>query len=140
MTVKELLSEVQKAAHQAKERRHRFMVFLCSSLEPRTFKLIKKILKAYCEVAGERELIIVGRSKFVEMAEEYFKKSSRKKKNAKNRVKIIHYRDSPNILGETHQSLLIDLTEGFHPNDLGIIIETVEEGGIIIAVSPRPEE
>ena len=141
MTVKELLSEVQKAAHHAKERRHRFMVFLCSSLEPRTFKLIKKILKAYYEVAGERELIVVGRSKFVEMAEEYFKKSSKKKKNTtKNRVKIIHYKDSPDILGETHQSLLIDLTEGFHPNDLGIVIETVEEGGIIIAVSPKPEE
>ncbi len=140
MTVKELLSEVQKAASQAKEKRHRFVVFVCtSSLEPRIFKLIKKILNAYQEVVGERELLVAGRSKFVEIAEEYFVRKERKnKKKGAKKVKIIHYKDSPSVLGETHQSLVIDLTEGFHPNDLGIIVETIEEGGIIIAVSPKP--
>ena len=137
MTVKELLSEVQKAAYHAKENGYRFIVFVCtSSLEPRTFKLTKKILKAYKEVVDERELLIVGRSKFIEMAKEYFSK----KKNSVKAVKVIHYRDTPTLLGETHQSLLIDLTEGFHPNDLGIIIETIEKGGIIIAVSPKVDE
>ncbi len=130
MTIKEMLSEVQNAASQAIDKRHRFMLFICtSSLEPRIFRLVKKVLKAYWEVAGERKLLVVGRSKFTEMAEEFFKNA-----------KVIHYKDTPTVLGETHQSLLIDLTEGFHPNDLGIVVETVEEGGIIIAISPKLEE
>ncbi len=130
MTIKEMLSEVQNAASQAIDKRHRFMLFICtSSLEPRIFRLVKKALKAYWEVAGERKLLVVGRSKFTEMAEEFFKNA-----------KVIHYKDTPTVLGETHQSLLIDLTEGFHPNDLGIVVETVEEGGIIIAISPKLEE
>ncbi len=130
MTIKEMLSEVQNAASQAIDKRHRFMLFICtSSLEPRIFRLVKKVLKAYWEVAGERKLLVVGRSKFTEMAEEFFKNA-----------KVIHYKDTPTVLGETHQSLLIDLTEGFHPNDLGIVVETVEEGGILIAVSPKLEE
>ncbi len=130
MTIKEMLSEVQNAASQAIDKRHRFMLFICtSSLEPRIFRLVKKVLKAYWEVVGERKLLVVGRSKFTEMAEEFFKNA-----------KVIHYKDTPTVLGETHQSLLIDLTEGFHPNDLGIVVETVEEGGIIIAISPKLEE
>ncbi len=135
MTVKELLSEVQKVASEAKERRHRFVVFICSSsLEPRIFRLTKKVLKAYWDVVGERELLIAGRSKFIEMANELLLKA----KKTKLKAKVIHYKESPSVLGETHQSLLIDLTEGFHPNDLGVIVETIEEGGIIIAISPKP--
>ncbi len=133
MTVKKLLDEIQKAALKAKESRHRFMVILCTKyLEPRIFRLVKKVFNSYQDVLGERELLVVGRSKFTEMAEEFLKK--------KNNIKIIHYKDTQSVLGETHQSLLIDFTEGFHPNDLGIVVETVEEGGLIVAVSPKPED
>jgi len=128
MTVKALLTEVQNAARIATQYRHRFMVMLCCpELEGRIFKLARRIFHSYREVAGNRDVLIVGRSKFLEMAKEYFN------------GKLIHYKESPSILGETYPSLLLDLTEGFHPNDLGIIVETIAEGGMIVSISPYPK-
>jgi tRNA(Met) cytidine acetyltransferase len=69
-------------------------------------------------------LLVVGRSSFLEIAENHFS------------GRFIHYKDSYAVLGETYSSLILDLTEGFHPNDLGIIVETIAEGGIIIAIAP----
>ncbi|MET1123633.1 MAG: tRNA(Met) cytidine acetyltransferase TmcA [Archaeoglobaceae archaeon] len=126
MTVRELLMEVSEAARIASENRHRFMVILCSSeLNDRLMKLAKRVYNRYRkEVGGDERLLVAGRSQFLELAEKYFSGN------------FVHYRESQSVLGETYSSLLIDFTEGFHPNDLGIIIETVAEGGIIIAFSP----
>ncbi len=126
MTVRSLMSAISEAAEIAKRNRHRFMVFLCTK-EPsdRVFKLAKKVYKTYRKSGGgEENLLVAGRSYFLEMAQKYFD------------GKFVHYRDSQSVLGETYSSLVIDFTEGFHPNDLGIIIETIAEGGIIIAISP----
>lgn len=128
MTVRYLLSEVTKAADIAAKNRHRFMVILCSEkLDDRLFKLAKRVYKKYVKEARKNKLLIAGRSQFLELAEKYFE------------GKLLHYKDSPEVLGQTYSSLLIDFSKGFHPNDLGIIIETVEEGGIIIAFSPPVE-
>lgn len=128
MTVRHLLSEVTKAADIAAKNRHRFMVILCSEkLDDRLFKLAKRVYKKYVKEARKNKLLIAGRSQFLELAEKYFE------------GKLLHYKDSPEVLGQTYSSLLIDFSKGFHPNDLGIIIETVEEGGIIIAFSPPVE-
>ncbi len=128
MTVKALLAEVQNAASIAIKNRHRFMVMICcSELEGKIFKLARRVFRRYREVAGDRDLIVVGRSRFLEMAEEYFN------------GKFVHYRESSSILGETYSSLLLDLTEGFHPNDLGVIVETISEGGMIVAIGPHTE-
>ncbi len=126
MTVRGLLAEVAEAARIASKHRHRFMVFLCSKeLSERLMKLAKKVYRRYRkEIGGEENLLIAGRSQFLELAEKHFD------------GRLIHYRESQSVLGETYSSLLIDFTEGFHPNDLGIIIETIAEGGIIIALSP----
>ncbi len=126
MTVKSLISEVTHATEVAIKNRHRFMVFLCSKeLTERVFKLARKVYKAHTKIrGGDENLLIVGRSKFLDSAKNFFN------------GKFIHYKESTSVLGETYSSLIIDLTEGFHPNDLGIIIETIAEGGIIIAFSP----
>ncbi len=127
MTIRSLMSEVKKATESAVKNRHRFMVMICSrDLNEDVFKLASKVYKKYKDIAKREEenLLIVGRSSFLRIAEEFFD------------GKFIHYRDSPSVLGETYSSLIIDFTEGFHPNDLGIIIETIAEGGIIIAISP----
>lgn len=52
---------------------------------------------------------------------------------------LIHWKDSALVLGRTFSSLIMDFSEGFHPNDLGIVVETVEEGGAIVAISPPLE-
>ncbi len=126
MTVRSLMSEVAEAANTASKYRHRFMVFLCTKeVKERVFKLARKVYKTYKGVVkGEDNLLVAGRSAFLEFAEKYFD------------GKFIHYKESQSVLGETYSSLIIDFTEGFHPNDLGIIIETIAEGGIIIAISP----
>ena len=127
MTVKKLLEEVQKACQIAVENRHRYGVFLCSKeLNDRLLKMAKRVYKTHLKTIGRKEdnLLIVGRSFFLELAEKYFE------------GRFLHYRESHSVLGETYDSLIIDLTEGFHPNDLGIIVETIREGGIIIALSP----
>ncbi len=130
MISKALISEIEKASRIASENRHRFMVILCSSkLNEKTFKIVRKIYDVYRKNSSKDEnLLIAGRSLFLELAENFFE------------GKFVHYKDSLSVLGETYSSLILDFTEGFHPNDLGIIIETVGEGGIIIAVSPKLEK
>lgn len=130
MTIRSLMSEVEKATKTAVENRHRFMVMLCSKeLSENVLKLASRVYNKYKKVVEREEenLLVVGRSSFLKLAEDFFD------------GKFIHYRESPSVLGETYTSLVIDFTEGFHPNDLGIIVETIAEGGIIIAISPPIE-
>lgn len=127
MTIRKLTAEIEEAAKVAAENRHRFMVVLCTKkINEDVFKLAKKIYNKYKKSikVEEERLLVVGRSRFLELAEKYFK------------GKFIHYRESATVLGETYTSLILDLSEGFHPNDLGIIVETIAEKGIIIAISP----
>jgi tRNA(Met) cytidine acetyltransferase len=130
MTVRSLTAEVVRASQIAAENRHRYIVFLCSKeLDDRLLKLASKIYKKHKKTTGlkDEKLLVAGRSYFLEIAQKYFE------------GKFVHYKDSPSVLGETYSSLILDLTEGFHPNDLGIIIETIAEGGIIIVLSPPIE-
>ncbi len=131
MTVKQLLEEVERATATALENRHRFLVMICSEeANDRIFRMAKRVYRRYSKVRKrmgreeEGEMLIAGRSSFLERAKKFFS------------GRFVHYKDSPSVLGETFPSLLIDFTEGFHPNDLGIIVETIAEGGIIIAISP----
>ncbi len=125
MTVRELLAEVSKAAEIAAENRHRFMVILYSDkLDDRVMKIAKRVYKKWRRKKEDEKLLIAGRSDFLEISRRYFE------------GEFLHYKDSPKVLGQTYSSLIIDFTEGFHPNDLGIIVETIKEGGIIIAISP----
>ncbi|WP_456478011.1 tRNA(Met) cytidine acetyltransferase TmcA [Geoglobus ahangari] len=129
MTVRALMSEIERACRTANENRHRYMVFICSKdLNDRVMKIAKRAykhhLKARNRKKGSERLLLAGRSYFNELAEKYFDGD------------VIHYKESGKVLGQTYDSLIIDLTEGFHPNDLGILIETVREGGIILALSP----
>ncbi|MCW3131517.1 MAG: tRNA(Met) cytidine acetyltransferase TmcA [Candidatus Methanospirare jalkutatii] len=157
---RELSAELERAAKNALKNRHRFMLMLCTShLESDVMKLAEKLYKKYEkivekfeeEVRGRKEeggekkseeaekseekekkknkkenkgLLIVGRTKFLDIASAYFK------------GKFVHFADSERLLGETYASLILDLTEGFHPNDLGIIVETIAAGGMILAVAP----
>ncbi|MCW3135905.1 MAG: tRNA(Met) cytidine acetyltransferase TmcA [Canidatus Methanoxibalbensis ujae] len=145
---RELRAEIERAAANAIDRRHRFMIMLCTAhLDSDTIKLAKKIYDVYEKVKKSAEqtgnntdlnsnlnsnsnsnkknpLLIVGRSKFLDIASSYFE------------GKFVHFADSEKLLGETYASLILDLTEGFHPNDLGIIIETISEGGIMIMIAP----
>ena len=131
MTVRNLMGEVEKASKTAAENRHRYMVFVCSKeLDERIIKLVRKVYRHHLKCQGKKtsRLLIAGRSKFGEIAERYLD------------GEIIHYRESSKVLGQTYDDLVVDFTEGFHPNDLGILAETVREGGIIVAISPPLNE
>ncbi|AIY89869.1 tRNA(Met) cytidine acetyltransferase TmcA [Geoglobus acetivorans] len=128
MTVRDLMLEIEKASKIARENRHRYVVFVCTKeLNDRIMKLARKAYRQHLKSSenSEESLLLAGRSYFNELAEKYFN------------GEVIHYKDSWKVLGQTYDSLIIDLTDGFHPNDLGILIETIREGGIIIAISPH---
>ncbi len=126
MTVRDLIGEVEVASKTVAENRHRYMVFICSKeLDERIIKLARKVYRHHLKIHGKKEsnLLLAGRSRFNELAEKFFD------------GEIIHYKESNKTLGQTYDDLILDLTEGFHPNDLGILAETVREGGVIIALS-----
>lgn len=126
--MEELFREVAKAGEIAVKNRHRFMVFLCSNSLKKAVDVAEKIYLEHKKRIEKDQLLVVGREEFLEIAKDKFK------------GELVHWKNSLNVLGMTFSSLIMDLSEGFHPNDLGIVVETVEEGGIIIAISPRLEK
>ncbi|MFN3384462.1 MAG: tRNA(Met) cytidine acetyltransferase TmcA [Archaeoglobaceae archaeon] len=123
----ELFREVEIAMENARENRHRFLVFLCSSNLKEAIRIAEKIVAENLERNAKKDLLIVGRENFLELVKDL----------AGERI---HWKDSSQVLGRTFSALVMDLTEGFHPNDLGIVVETVEESGAIVAISPPLEK
>jgi tRNA(Met) cytidine acetyltransferase len=118
----QLLDEITFASKIAKKNRHRFITVLCSSgLTDEVFKISKAIF----DRLSFDNILTVGRSGFLEASSRFLD------------GKFIHYKDCSKILGQTYSSLVLDLTEGFNPNDLGIIIETVSGGGLVLIISPE---
>jgi len=128
--LKNLLEEVKRASETSVERNHRYAVVLCApELSWKVIDTVEKVLETHKKVSNKKEkLLVVGRSAFLEFAEKRFN------------GRIIHFRESESVLGSTFTSLIVDLTEGFNPNDLGIIVETISGGGIIIGIAPPLEE
>lgn len=54
-------------------------------------------------------------------------------------VKIVEFPKINKILGQTFDLLVLDLTEQLKPNDLGILVETVKGGGVILVLTPNFE-
>ncbi|MBO8181790.1 MAG: tRNA(Met) cytidine acetyltransferase [Archaeoglobus sp.] len=137
---KELRHQIINATEKSISNRHRFIVFLCKDeLDKDMLKVAEDIFQiyfqAYTAFRDERSfegLLLVGRTKFLELVNGTKSFSFAKKR--------MHFKESESVLGETYGSLVLDLTEGFNPNDLGILVETVKEGGMILALSPPLKE
>jgi len=132
--MKTLFEEIEKASKISRENRHRFITMLCTSeTDSNVFKLSKKIFKnlgLYNQNSSGNSFksnLIVGRTKFLEIASSYLEGT------------FLHYKDCLDVLGLTFSSLVIDFTEGFNPNDLGILVETISAGGMILLISPPLE-
>jgi len=126
------------AVDRSLKSRHRFVLFLCSKeFDKNLLKLSRDIFEMYYQTyqalknkKSFKGLLLAGRTKFLEFLEG----TGVLDLNIFSRR--IHFKDSEKVLGETYSSLILDLFEGFSPNDLGILIETVEEGGMILVLSP----
>lgn len=132
-----LLEEIEKASKISAENRHRFITMLCTSeLGSNVFRLSGKIIRNLSfHIGGQKppktphkNVLIVGRTKFLEIVSNYLKGT------------FLHYKDCSDVLGLSFSSLIIDVTEGFNPNDLGILVETITEGGVILLISPPLEK
>lgn len=120
-----LLQEVEKALKNSRNNNHRFIIMLeTSQLNERLFATIDSLINY---ITPENTLI-AGRSNFIDAAQ------------GRLQGEFIHYKDCSRALGETYSSLILDLTEGVNPNDLGILVETVSGGGPIFLISPRVED
>jgi tRNA(Met) cytidine acetyltransferase len=49
----------------------------------------------------------------------------------------IAFKDSLNVLGLTFDLLILDLNENLTPNDIGVLIEVVRGGGLILFLTPK---
>jgi len=52
---------------------------------------------------------------------------------------VVNYEDCEKALGSTWDSLVMDISYQFRPNDLGILVEVVRGGGVVIVVGPPIE-
>lgn len=128
MSARALLSEVRKAAMTSLHNRHRFAVLLCDSRMSALLRTAEQVLKAWRKLTGGKSgLLLMGREEFLRTATERFGGTA------------VDFSQAHSVLGETHEALLIDLTSGFNPNDLGVAVETVEGGGMVLLLSPPPE-
>lgn len=123
--MEELLQETQKALKDSLNNNHRFIVMLGrSQLDEELFDTVNSLISHI----KPKNTLIAGKSHFLKSAQGHLK------------GEFIHYKDCSRVLGETYSSLILDFTQGFNPNDLGILIETVSGGGAVILISPRVEE
>ena len=128
MSEEDLISEVKRAAQHVLRSRHRCLVLLCSPVEDgETLALAEHVLGTWKEMTKKEKLLIMGREDFLEAARSHFSGT------------FVAFGDAQQVLGETYDALLIDLTGGFNPNDLGIAAETIAGGGILLALSPEVE-
>lgn len=95
-----------------------------SQLDEKLFTTINSLI----DKIGPENTLIAGRTTFMETARDHLQ------------GEFVHYSDCSRVLGETYSSLILGLTQGINPNDLGILVETVSGGGVIILISPRVEE
>lgn len=123
--MEELLRETQKALKNSLGNDHRFIIMLgTSQLDETLFTTINSLTN---KVSPDNTLI-AGRTTFMEIAQDHLQ------------GEFVHYSNCSRVLGETYSSLILDLTQGINPNDLGILVETVSGGGAVILVSPRVED
>ena len=48
--------------------------------------------------------------------------------------------ETETVLGTTYDAVVLDLTHQLVPNDIGILVEVVRGGGILVFMTPKPEE
>jgi tRNA(Met) cytidine acetyltransferase len=58
----------------------------------------------------------------------------------KLKIQKVLYEDSEEVLGSTHDLLILDLTEQLKPDDIGRLVEVVKGGGLVVFLTPRLEE
>ncbi|MFW6185824.1 MAG: tRNA(Met) cytidine acetyltransferase TmcA [Halobacteriota archaeon] len=121
----ELLQEVVKAQETSRNNNHRFIIMLgTTQLDEKLFLILDSLFK----YINTENTLIAGRSHFMDAAQDRLQ------------GKFIHYKDCSRVLGSTYSSLILDLTEGINPNDLGVLVETVSGGGAVILICPRVED
>ncbi|MHA1386145.1 MAG: GNAT family N-acetyltransferase [Candidatus Helarchaeota archaeon] len=123
------VDEVKKAIQ---ENHRRIFVF---PNEESDEKIIKN-LKIYYKIRASSLLKILFAS---HASNTLFQKIKSKLDKKKFKIMEIEFPNIQKVLGQTFDILVLDLTAQLKPNDLGIIIETVKGGGIILFITPEFE-
>ncbi len=58
----------------------------------------------------------------------------------KVKIQKVLYEDSEEVLGSTHDLLILDLTEQLKPDDVGRLVEVVKGGGLVVFLAPKLEK
>ncbi|HDM88957.1 MAG TPA: tRNA(Met) cytidine acetyltransferase, partial [Candidatus Bathyarchaeota archaeon] len=124
-----LLREMIKEAKRASHRR------LVVTVNDESDDVIAFLIKAYCELSGRDGMSMVyvtyenDSSNFKSLIEKIDElRLSRENLNLKSYV----YAESDRLLGTTNDLIILDMSRGARPNDIGRLVETVKGGGLII--------
>jgi tRNA(Met) cytidine acetyltransferase len=128
----ELLAEITRRLEGAARSNHRVLVYLANECVQRgIFKSIlnqfiglkdnPRILFAYREREDLTTRMIINEMQGIRFSE-------------------VNYDDVEKILGTTWDAVIMDVNRQMRPNDLGILIEVVRGGGIVMMVGPSAQE
>jgi tRNA(Met) cytidine acetyltransferase len=101
---------------------------------------IKKVLSE-AERSGERRVLVIKGHEFNSI-KDVVEELSRDKSvlcvglPETGNARTISYEETDSVLGSTFDALFADLSDELRPNDLGILVETVRGGGIIVFLVP----
>ncbi len=103
--------------------------------------LATKLIEEYCSLKRNNEVnaLYVGEN-FEENSpslKRFVKFKSLIEKIKGFKLQNISFKDSLNVLGLTFDLLILDLNENLTPNDIGVLIEVVKGGGLILFLTPK---
>ncbi len=115
--------EVERAVLHCSATNHRAGLFILSSSREKAISTAKLALQIWKGVLGKEDarILVTGREELPIEGEFY------------------HLSELRDVLGKTYHALIMDITRGFNPNDIGIGVETVAGSGIVIMISPPLE-
>ena len=128
----ELIAEVARRLEEAARSDHRVLIYLANECVQRgIFKSIldhfaaircnPRVLLAYRERDDPMTRMMIGEMRDISFSE-------------------VNYDDVEKFLGTTWDAVIMDVNRQMRPNDLGILVEVVRGGGIVMMVGPSASE
>ncbi len=141
---KKFLRRLKKSLDKAIEWNHRRMLVISGGSSGKQALLASLAIEAYARRATRKRkkitFLYMYHDEFEEarlrkeVLRQYFKKASKARKTIERVIDVFERTDR--YLGTTYDSLVLDLTMDFKPNDVGRLVEIVRGGGLIVLIAP----
>jgi len=126
-----LIEQVEQLFLRAKSLNHRLLFYVAHTALGKGFvsSLLEKFCSQMCIAVVYRDVTDESTSLLLDEV-----------KKSKVNFRELQFKDVNTLLGTTWDSLIADLTNHMSPNDIGVVVELVKGGGLVLLVGPSPEE